>query len=423
MAIFFDPQAAATGAGIIPGLMEHAQKIRQQSLLMPYLQPEEQAKLGLTQAQAQLAQAKAQDPLLGMSGMTGAPALAVNRAKVRSMMTGQPFQVTKEDWDAGEAYRKAQTASLQQRGTWSYLPSATKLQMVKQAQQRAAAGDRSFLDSILPQMSPQEKEQLGITTDTGQELAAGQSPATGLQTPKTVQHPVAAALTQTPAVQSHTTPEEQQQFGEMAAQTGSQLEKETSDETARNRAAYSGSILSEIKEQDISPVMAYSGTAGGLAFRNDQAANAAGLLTGDRKKRFDDYQTFSKQTHKFITDTLRQSMATSVREGYVEKYIADAVANMSQGVDNVLNNNPQLALQRWNKLKEYLQHYHDGSLARVKGGIVGEEKFEKGFQYKKGLILANVPGSTQENIDHTAKQLGISPDEVIRRLRQKHGGQ
>jgi len=125
--------------------------------------------------------------------------------------------------------------------------------------------------------------------------------------------------------------------------------------------------------------------------------------------------------HKFITDTLRQAMATSVREGYVEKYVADAVANMSQGIDNVLDNNPELALQRWNKLIEYLQHYHDGYYAQVKGGIAGKEKFEAGYKRGTALLIPNIPGSTQENIDHTAKQLGISTDEVIRRLKQKHG--
>jgi hypothetical protein len=409
--VAFNPQAAAAGGQAARSL-----------LTSPYVTPMAQAQLAQLQAQAALSQAKAQDPLLGQGGgLTGGPALALGRARVRSLMTGQPLQVTKEDWNAGESYRKAQTQSLQQRGIWAYMPSSSKLQMLKVAQEKAAAGDRSLLDSILPQMTPQEQQQLNVTTDTGQQLVPGQSPETGVQTPKTVQHPLVAAMTGTPAVQAHVPTEDQQQFGEMAAQTGSELEKETSDETARNRASTSASILSEIKGVNISPMMSYSGPGGAAAYRTDQLSNATGTLTGDRKQRFNDYQTFRKETHKFITDTLRQAMATSVREGYVEKYIADAVANLSQGVDNVLDNNPELALQRWNKLIEYLDHYHNSNLTRVKGGIAGQEQFETGYQKGTALLIPNIPNSTQENIDHTAKQLGISTDEVIQRLRQKHG--
>lgn len=419
---YFDPQAAVVGAGLIPELIRKGQTIKKQQLQMPYVQPQAQAQLKLLQAQAGLTQAKAQDPLLGSGGgLTGGPGLSLGRARIRSLMTGQPLQVTQEDFDAGESYRKAQTQSLRQRGLWAYLPNSTKLQMLKQAQQKAAMGNRSSLDAILPQMSEQERQQLGITSDTGQHFTVGESPATGLETPKTIQHPTVAAMTNTPILKHHVLPEDQQQFGEMAAQTGSQLEKETSDATARNRTSSSASILSEIKGVDISPVMHYSGTGGASSYRADQFANAAGTLTGDKKQRFNDYQTFRKEMHKFITDTLRQSMATSVREGYVEKYIADAVTNMSQGIDNVLDNNPELALQRWNKLVEYLQHYHDSSLSRVKGGISGQEQFETGYQKGTALLIPNVPNSTQENIDHTAKQLGISPDEVIQRLKLKHG--
>ena len=421
----YDPwQAATRGSQLAQNIANAYQQAKQRKLLDPYLQPEAQAGLNLKRAQAQLAQAKAKDPLLGSGGsFTGGPGLTIQRARIRSLMTGQPFQITKEDVTAGENRASAQTASLQQRGNFAYLPDPTKLQMIKNAQEQAARGDRRALDALLPQMTSAEKQQAGLETDTGQELHAGQAATTGqpLQPPIPGQQAPVSAPPSQEAPTSPMHPEEQQEFADMAGQTGSALEIKTSDATARNRAAYSATILTEIKQQDLSPVMAYSGTGGAAAFRADQLSNAAGMLRGPRLKQFNDYQTFAKETHKFITDTLRQSMATSVREGYVAKYIADAVANMSQGVDNALNNNPALALQRWNKLVEYLDHYHDGAVARVKGGVAGQEKFEKGTVYKKGLVLPNVPNSTQENIDHTAKKYGVSSDEVIQRLKQKHG--
>jgi len=416
----YDPwQAATRGSQVAQNIANAYQQAKQRKILNPYLQPEAKAGLDLKRAQAQLTQAKAQDPLLGSGGsFTGGPGLTIQRAKIRSLMTGQPFQITKEDLTAGENRAAAQTASLQQRGTWSYLPDATKLQMIKAAQQQAAQGDRSALDAVLPQMSSIEKQHFGLATDTGQELHAGQAATTGqpLQPPTAIgPAPEAQA---TPSVIS---PEEREEFKKMAGQTTGALEIKTSDQSVRKRVAMSGSLLSEMKKIDISPVQYYSGTQGVIDLKQDTAANFFGTLKGEKLKRYNSYNVFANQVHKLATDTVRNTLETSQRERYVSEYIAKTIFNKSQGIDNALHNNPSLALKLYNDFNKYIQDYHDGFYAEMTGGVAAKEALEKKRGYKQNLIISNVPNSTQENIDFTAKQMGISTDEVIQILKQKHG--
>jgi len=400
--VAFDPRAAAIGGQAARSL-----------LTSPYTVPMARANLAQLQAQTQLAQARAQDPISLISGNDpAAQALKLNALKTQYGEQSDVYQNALRQYNAQMVY-KEQLAK--------YLPARFLTQTGKsgleeaRTQQQIAPTGEPWAQAIRPTVGALagalQGQPQGMLPTVGAQPAQQALVQSGQQLPtQPAGQPQAPAVVAQQAVPGEQAPEFAK---ELPAQYELLRQKTVTDPIVRQKVLYANNVENTLARMDSSVIPIYSGVKGQAKLLKDSALAQAGTITPDYQR----YQQFVADS-KLLSSQLRQFYGDSVTpEGMkrIEELANPTSIFLAGGA----------ALERFNAMKDTvraeLKTWQDAlGIPEIyrKGKIYPSPRIVKG---QDNLLIPGVPNSTQENIDHTAKQLGISTDEVIRRLRQKHG--
>ena len=397
----FDPRAFAQGIAGGRSLLE-----------APYTIPMARANLAQLQAQTQLAQARAQDPVSLISGQD--PAAQALKLQALKDQYGEQSEVYKN------ALRQYNAQMVYKEQLAKYLPARFLTQTGKSAleeartQQQIAPTGETWPQAIRP------------TTATLTGVLQGQ-PQEMLPTPGTqfAQQPVTQVVPQVPTqpiVQPQAIPDpdksfEAEQIPEFAGELPGQYEllrqKTVTDPVVRQKVLYANNVENTLARMDPNVIAMYSGAKGRAKLLEESALAQIGVMTPDYLR----YQQFIANS-QLLSSQLRQFYGDSVTPAGMKRIeeLANPMSIFLAG---------GAALERFNSSIDTVS----AELKTWQEALGTPDVYKKVKIYpsprvvkkQKNLIIPNVPDSTQENIDHTAQQLGISTDEVIRRLKQKHG--
>jgi hypothetical protein len=159
-----------------------------------------------------------------------------------------------------------------------------------------------------------------------------------------------------------------QKYYEQYLQVESAISKQIADPETRKAARLFGNLLDEINKIDFAPIASFAG-AGGLAkLKMEKAKLAAGKAVSDEFKK---YQLWINSQALFTTDSLRQALQTSVREGYVSKFIYRALQPQINTLRGLFETNPALAMQQFNSIKSFITGRYSNAIRASRFGVVG----------------------------------------------------
>ncbi len=216
------------------------------------------------------------------------------------------------------------------------------------------------------------------------------------------------------------------------------LGKKTSDAAIRNKIPYAQNVKITMDSINPSDLVQYSGPEGSVKYAIDTLK--AGM--GNPPPEFMKYQE-ALTSAKTLSKQLRQFWGDSIQPSATDKI--DQLTNPSHW-----SKNPQVALQQYNQLKKItdqeLQTFHNAGTSPLKlsfkdgNFLIGDkEKAAKAESEMGGQGNANPsrdflkamapaltkinPKYTPENIQHTADQMGMSVEDVVKQLMAKAGVQ